>query len=96
MTMEMLLKEKRREILRIAQEHGAHNVRVFGSVVRGGAGPDSDVDFLVEFDKERSLLDQVGLIQDLEEYLGQKVDVVTPNALHWYIKDRILADAVKL
>lgn len=54
------------------------------------------MDFLVEFDKGRSLLDQVGLIQDLEEYLGCKVDVVTPNALHWYVKDRILADAVKL
>jgi hypothetical protein len=96
MTKETLLKEKRLEILRIAQEHGAHNVRVFGSVVTGDAGPNSDIDFLVEFDKERSLLDQVGLIQDLEDYLGQKVDVVTPNALHWYIKDSVIAHAVKL
>jgi hypothetical protein len=96
MNMDMLLKEKRGEILRIAQEHGAHNVRVFGSVVHGDAGANSDIDFLVEFDKARNLLDQVGLIQDLEEYLGQKVDVVTPNALHWYVKDKILADSVKL
>ncbi len=96
MTMENLLKEKREDILRIAREHGARNVRVFGSAVHGDAGPESDIDFLVEFEKGRSLLDQVGLIQDLEDCLGQKVDVVTPNALHWYIKDRILADAVAL
>jgi predicted nucleotidyltransferase len=96
MTIETLLKEKREDILRVAKAHGAYNVRVFGSAIHGDSGPESDIDFLVEFDDGRSLLDQVGLIQDLEEYLGKKVDVVTPNALHWYIKDRILADAVKL
>lgn len=96
MVINELMTEKREGILRIAAQYGAHNVRLFGSVVHGASGPDSDIDFLVEMNDDRSLLDQIGLIQDLEDYLGQKVDVVTPNSLHWYIKDKILADAVTL
>ena len=96
MGLDELLKEKREGILRIAASHGAYDVRLFGSVVHGNARPNSDIDFLVEMESDRSLLDQIGFIQDLEEYLGQRVDIVTPNSLHWYIKDKILADAVAL
>ena len=91
-----LLKAKRDDILRIATAHGAHNVRVFGSVARGDAKPTSDVDFLVELEEGRSLLDHVALIQALENLLGRKVDVVTDGAVHWYIRDRVLAEAVPL
>jgi len=96
MSIGELLKEKREDILRIAARHGARNIRVFGSVVRGEAGPDSDVDVLVEFEPGRSLLDHVGLMQDLEDLLGRKVDVVTEKALHWYIRDRVIEQAVPL
>ena len=70
------LRARRDEILRIAARHGAHNVRVFGSVARGQARPDSDIDFLVEFEPERTVLDLSSLILDLQEALGRKVDVV--------------------
>jgi predicted nucleotidyltransferase len=90
------LKARRERIIGIAARHGARNVRVFGSVARGDAGPDSDVDFLVEMDADRSLLDHVGLVQDLEDHLGRKVDVVSDRALHWFIRDRVLAEAVPL
>lgn len=96
MASEELLEGKRGEILRIAAKHGARNVRLFGSVARGEAGPDSDVDLLVEFDADRSLLDHVALVQDLEELLGRKVQVTTEDALHWYIRDRVLEQAVPL
>ena len=91
-----LLEESREEILRIATRYGARNVRVFGSVARGEEGPDSDVDFLVQFDADRSLLDHVGLVQELEDLLGRKVQVTTEDALHWYIRDRVLEQAVPL
>ncbi len=77
-----LLQEKRDQILEIAAAHGAHNVRIFGSVARGEAGPDSDVDFLVELDPECSLLDHIGLLQDLQDLLGREVDVAMPDGLH--------------
>ena len=96
MAVEQLLTGKREEILRIAAQHGARNVRVFGSVARGEEGPDSDVDLLVEFDADRSLLDHVALVQDLEDLLGKKVHVTTKDALHWYIRDRVLEQAVPL
>ena len=96
MAIGQLLTGKREDILRIASQHGAWNVRVFGSVARGEAGPDSDLDLLVEFDANRSLLDHVALVQDLEELLGRKVQVTTEDALHWYIRDRVLEQAVPL
>lgn len=83
----------RREILRIAAEHGARNVRVFGSVARDEARPDSDLDLLVDMDDGRSLLDLVGLGQDLEALLKRRVDVVTANSVHSAIRARILSDA---
>jgi len=91
-----VLEAKRDEILKIAAQHGARNLRVFGSLATGKAGPRSDLDLLVEFEPGRSLLDHVALVQDLEDLLGRKVDVVTEKALHWYIRDRVLREAVPL
>ncbi len=96
MGIEQILKAKRIKILSLAAKHGARHVRVFGSVARGQATPTSDVDFLVEFRKGCSLLDQSGLILDLQDLLRRKVDVVTPASLHWYVRDRILEEAVTL
>ena len=91
-----ILKDKRAEVLRLAAAHGARKVRVFGSVARGDAGPASDIDLLVELEPGRSLLDHVGLKQDLEDLFKRKVDVVTERALHWYIRARVLAESVPL
>jgi len=91
-----LLKAHRDEILRLAARHGANNVRVFGSRARGQADRDSDVDFLVDLEEGRSLLDLGGLLMDLQDLLGRRVDVVTENGLHWYIRDRVLNEAVPL
>ena len=88
-----LLISKREDILRIAASHGARNVRVFGSVVRGEAGENSDIDLLVELEQGRSLLDQAGLMVELEELLGRKVDVVTEQGLYWLLRRRILKEA---
>ena len=96
MGMDELLKEKRQDILRLAARHGAYNVRVFGSVVRGEAGPDSDVDFLVELEPDKSLFDLGALLMDLQALLGREVDVVTEQGLHWYIRDRVVQEARSL
>ena len=90
------IRQKRELILNVAARHGARNLRVFGSVVSGQERPDSDLDLLVEFDLGRSLLDHVALVQDLEDLLGQRVDVVTEKALHWYLRDRVLRQATAL
>ncbi len=94
MTLEELLHEKREEILRIAARHGARNVRVFGSMVRGEANQASDIDFLVEMEPGRSLLDLGGLQVELESLLGRCVDVVTVRGLKARIRDRVLREAV--
>lgn len=96
MGIEEVLKAQRDEILRIAARHGAYNVRVFGSVARGDAREDSDVDFLIELERGRSLLDHAGLLVDLQELLGRKVDVVTERGLRPRIRDRVLSEAVPL
>jgi len=96
MGIDELLKEKRQDILRVAERHGAYNVRVFGSVARGEAGPDSDIDFLVELEPNRSLFDLGGLLMDLQALLGREVDVVTEKGLHWYIRDRVIQEAQPL
>jgi uncharacterized protein len=69
------LRKRRSEIERIAERYSARNVRVFGSVARGDAVPGSDVDFLVDFDRDRTVLDLSGLILDLEDAPGCEVDV---------------------
>lgn len=91
-----VLREKRDAILKLAAQYGAKRIRIFGSVARGDAQPTSDVDVLVQFEPGRTLLDHVAFTQDLEELLGRKVDVVTEQSLHWYIRDRVLAEAVPL
>lgn len=96
MGIDELLKAKREEILRIAAKHGAYNVRIFGSVVRGEAGPESDVDILVDLEPGRSLLDHAALLLELQDLLGCKVDVVTERGLRARIRDRVLQEAVPL
>lgn len=91
-----LLKGQREEILRLAAQHGAKNIRVFGSVVRGEADEQSDVDFLVEMEPGRSLLDMGGLLMDLQGLLGRKVDVVSERGLRTRIRARVLREAVPL
>ena len=88
-----LLEAKKDEILRIAAKHGARNVRVFGSVARGEARPDSDVDFLVDMEPGRTLFDMGGLLMDLRALLGLDVDVVTEHGLKPRIRDRVLKEA---
>jgi uncharacterized protein len=93
MALEELLKEKREAILCICAKHGAYNLRVFGSVARGEAGEDSDIDLLVEFEPGQSLLDHASLMLDLEDLLGRKVDIVTEKGLYWLLRRRILKEA---
>lgn len=90
------LREKREEILSTAARHGARKVRVFGSVVRGEVGPESDLDFLVELEPGRSLLDHAALLLDLQDLLGHDVDVLTDKGIHPRIRDRVLKEAVPL
>jgi hypothetical protein len=94
MTTEQLVKSKRDEILRVAAQHGARNVRVFGSVARGEADEASDVDFLVDMEPGRSLLDLGSLQVDFESLLGRRVDVVTVRGLKARIRNAVLAEAV--
>ncbi len=96
MATDPLLKDKRDEILRIASRRGAHNVRVFGSLARGDALPDSDADFLVDLEPGRSLFDLGGLLMDLQRLLGRPVDVVTERGLRGRIRNRVLSEAIPL
>ena len=91
-----LLKNKREDILRIASKYGARNVRIFGSLARGEAREDSDIDFLVDMESGRSLFDLGGLLMDLQNLLSQKVDVVTEKGLRPRIRDRVLKEALPL
>ena len=96
MTLDRRLTEKRDEVLGIAARHGAFNVRVFGSVARGEADEDSDIDLVVAFEPDRSLLDHAALWLDLQELLGCKVDVVSDRGIKPRIRDRVLREAVPL
>ena len=96
MSLDELLKAKREDILRVAAEYGAYNVRVFGSVARGEADSESDIDLLVNMEPDRSLLDLGGLLMDLQDLLGCKVDVVTEDGLRDRIRERVLREAVSL
>ncbi len=88
-----LLREKREEILRVAEKHGARNVRIFGSVADGEATKSSDIDLLVDTAEETSPWFPAGLVAELEELLGQRVDVVTTDGLYWLLRRRILKEA---
>ena len=80
----------------IAERHGGRNLRVFGSRSRGEANPSSDLDLLVDMRKGSSLLDLIGLKNDIEEALGLEIDVVTEAGLSRHLKDQILREAVSL
>jgi len=90
------IKKRREEILALASKYGAYNVRIFGSVARGESDANSDVDFLVNMETGRSLLDLGGLLYDLQELLGCNVDVITPAGLRARIRERVIKEAVSL
>jgi len=96
MGLNEVLAARRDEILRLAAKHGAHNVRIFGSVARGDADERSDIDFLVDMDAGRSLLDLGGLLMDLRTLLSRPVDVVTEKGLRKRIRERVLREATRL
>ncbi len=96
MSYDELLRTKREDILSIAAQYGAYNVRIFGSVARGEADEKSDIDFLVNMESGRSLFDLGGLLSDLEDLLGCNVDVVTEDGLRDRIRNRVLNEAIAL
>lgn len=96
MGIDEVIREKRDEILAIATRYGARNVRVFGSVARGEADAESDVDLLVEFDETTSLLDHASMLIELEALLGRRVDVAPEKCLRPRIRERVLEEAVPL
>ena len=96
MICKKILQEKRSEILEIAKNHGASNIRIFGSVARDEATANSDIDFLMDIEPGKNLLDRIALIQDLEDLLGCKVDVAKPEILHESIREKVLQEAIPL
>jgi predicted nucleotidyltransferase len=96
MTTFEVLRQKRHQILAIASKHGVTSIRVFGSVVRHEDSGGSDVDFLVKTGPKTSSWFPAGLVLDLEDLLGRRVEVVTENGLNPLIRDRVLAEAVAL
>jgi uncharacterized protein len=95
-TVDQLLREKRDDIKRIAARHGAYNLRVFGSVARGEAGPESDIDILIDVGPITSSWFPAGLILDLEDLLGRRVEVITEKALNPELRDHVLREAIPL
>jgi hypothetical protein len=91
-----LLKDKREAILRIAARHGVRNIRVFGSVARGEAGENSDVDFLIEVEGPTTPWFPGGLVYELERLLGRRVDVAEIDALREPLRERVLQEAIPL
>jgi uncharacterized protein len=96
MPLQHLLTQKREEIINLAAKYDAVNVRIFGSVARGDDRPDSDIDFLVDVQRQWSLFDHIGLIQDLEDLLGRKVDLLPADNIRDFCRDRILTEAIVL
>lgn len=90
------LRQHRDEILVIARQYHADNVRLFGSVVRGDERQDSDIDLLVDFQPGSTLVDQAALIEALSNKLGRKVDVVSSRALNRHLANRIQQEAIVL
>lgn len=87
------LKSQKSDILAIAAKRGCKDIRLFGSVVRGEDNEESDIDFLINMESDRSLVDLVGFKQDLEKLLHKNVDVVTEKGLHWFIRPEVLKEA---
>jgi hypothetical protein len=96
MDKQILLKQKREQVLKTAAQYGAYDVRVFGSVARGEAGEASDIDLLVKLEPGRSLMDLGGLLYDLQNLLGTEVDVVTEKGLRPRIREQVLREAIPL
>jgi predicted nucleotidyltransferase len=96
MSFNTRLRQKRDDIIQLAAEHGAYNVRIFGSVARGEADEASDLDLLVDLEPGRSLFDLGGLLMDLQDLLDCHVDVVTERGLRDRIREQVLAEAVRL
>lgn len=96
MSIDRLIRSKRTQILQIAARHGARKVRVFGSVARSTARQGSDIDFLVDMEEGRSLMDHAALILDLERLLKRPVDVASERGLHRLVRKEVLKDAVAL
>jgi len=88
------IRQRRDKIVQLADKYGAKNIRIFGSFARGDNNSESDADFLVNM--EGSLLKRIAFMQDLEDLLGRKVDVVTEKSVHWYVRERIMKEAVPL
>jgi predicted nucleotidyltransferase len=95
-SLDNLRHDQRAAVLDLARRHGARSIRVYGSVARGQATEKSDLDLLVEWEPDRSLLDVVGLKQNLEDLLGVTVDIGSERGLHWFIRDEVLREAVPL
>ncbi|MBE9098791.1 nucleotidyltransferase family protein [Vacuolonema iberomarrocanum] len=92
-----LLQDKRDAVLEIAAKHGAYNVRIFGSVARGEATLESDIDLLVDYDLDRiSPWFPASLMLELEDLLHRKVDIVPSDSVHYFVKDRVFQEAVPL
>ena len=88
---------QQRQILHIAERHGTFNMRVFGSVARGEGTEHSDIDFLIDYDAQRiSPWFPGGLLMDLQDFLGHRVDIVTERGISPLIRDRVLAEAKPL
>lgn len=94
--MHPLIEKNRNQILKLARENGVVDVRVFGSMARGDCSSDSDVDFLVELEEGKSGLALGGFLMDVSDLLHKKVDVVTENALHPRIHDKVINEAIAL
>ena len=96
MELKQLLTKKRKGIIQIAQKYGVYNIRIFGSVARGENNSESDLDFLVDIKSGRNLLERIALIQELEDLLGYKVDVVKSPNLPMLIRDKVFNEAIWL
>lgn len=96
MPVHPLIEAHRTELLALASRHGVTGVRVFGSMSRGDASDDSDVDLLVTLTPGTSALALGGLLLDAQELLGRRVDVVTEASLHPALREQVVASAVPL
>ena len=96
LTLGIIRKKYRKQIFQIAEKYRAGNIRIFGSTARSENSSESDIDFLVDFEKGQSLLDHAGLIGDLEDLLGRHVDVVTAKGLKPRFRDQVLKEAIPL